>query len=139
MTLHVGQDIKVRFGAEWVPGLVAHVNGGTADVQTSRGPVHVHRSVWRRDLRIGKAPVPAADPSGLTPGQLAARKAVETRKAREAARAAVVEERKHEDATIRPSMCGRGVLMLVAGVCWTFGTREAALDYARRSGFNVVR
>jgi hypothetical protein len=76
----------------------------------------------------------------LTPGQLAARKAVETRRARLATVTQRHDDRRHEDARIVRAMAGdrSGYLLHVAGIWWSFDTRAALDRYVERSGFNIV-
>jgi hypothetical protein len=73
----------------------------------------------------------------LTPGQLAARKAVETRRARLALVVKKQDALRQEDAQVTGSIKG-GFLLHVAGVVWSFGTRAALDRYIARQQFNVT-
>lgn len=73
----------------------------------------------------------------LTPGQRAARKAVETRRRALDAQAAIRADHRHADATLRPSATGKGWLLFADGVVWSYATKTRALDYAR-GRFNLT-
>jgi len=77
----------------------------------------------------------------LTPGQVAARKAVATRQAREAA-ALDQQARRYTrdiDAILKPCHSGSpgGYRLHISGVVFFYPSRQAALDFAR-GRYNVV-